>query len=54
MKTINCVRQEYTDILYPGPIEEIIKKFPHHKSLTQELEDLLYKGTKWDRRDNIK
>ena len=50
MKTINYVRQEYTDIL----LEEIIKKFPQHKSLTQELEDLLYKGTKWDRRDNIK
>ena len=42
-------RQEYTDIL----LEEIIKKFPHHKSLIQELEDILYKGKKWDRRDNV-
>ena len=50
MKTINCVRQEeYTHIL----LEEIIKKFPHHKSLIQELEDLLYKGKKWDKRDNV-
>ena len=50
MKTINYVRQEYTDIL----LEEVIKKFPHYKPLTLELEDLLYKGTEWDRRDNIK
>ena len=48
--TIKYARQEYTDIL----LEEITKKFPQHKSLTQELEDLLYKGSEWDRRDNIK